>query len=194
MTVAITYPSSAVTNGASVIQSNSFVLVAADYEKVDREGALAFYHDTGRKLEFFPEKPTNGQRWNFYIRKDMTGQNAGLRNMLGFQTEQILPKSTAFSPTTQGPANLTLQKFRVSCFNWHPVVITMTDTTAFHYWDVDIVTMPMRRDPETQLWLYDTGEYECLYEAVAGLMKPVAAGAPSILPALNALSGLIPFV
>jgi hypothetical protein len=183
-----TYPSDPVTAGATAIQSTTFACVAADYTAINHEQAKAYM--TGKSgIRYFPTKLTPG--WSFYIRNDLSGANANLRNLIGMRVQQFSASHNAFS-VGNGSYLVPVVETEIWSYNWIPVQRTLSDSSIISRFKVAIACITLSTDVENASVGTDVGETRTLDEAVGFLLLRAAATTPVLTPATRALAGIHP--
>jgi len=190
----VTFPSDPVTNGATEIQATVFNVVAADYSRAEA-GAVVLFTRARASLRGLPQivKGVMPIEWMFFMRKDMSGTSAGLRNLIGIRTTQYVQQQSGFSSALGKqivvPATIT----RIDVYNWYAQRITMTDSTVLHYWTTASGGLEIVANPETgELEVLAGGNHRPVYEALGFLFTQVAAGNPTLTPSYQLASGLSP--
>lgn len=184
------YPADPVTAGAASIQSTTFANVAADYTAVTHDQAKAYL--TGKAgVRYFPAKLTPG--WSFYIRNDLSGASANLRNLIGIRVQQFSGNHNAFS-VANGSYLVPVGDTEIAVYNWYPVQRTLSDSSIITRFKCDWAMKTLSLDVENSNVGTDVGETRTLEEAVGFLLLRAAASAPTLTPALKALAGIHPLV
>jgi hypothetical protein len=192
MTTTISFPSDPVTNGATEIQTTNFALVAADYSLISWGSAQQYINGKGQRIQYFPKTGVEDPNWTFYIRKDMSGSNASLRNLIGVHVVKENSQINAFSGALAKQVAIPIQTQRIEVYNWHPATITLTDGTVVTRIMCAFASYYVVVDPESGGLLFGDGSHRVLTEAIGFMLTPVAANKPVNTPALNALSGINP--
>jgi hypothetical protein len=182
------FPADPVTAGATAIQSTTFANVAADYTAVTFEQAKAYL--SGKPgIRFFPAKLAPG--WSFYLRNDLSGSSANLRNLVGIYVQTFSANHNAFS-VGNGSYIVPIQDVYIHVLNWYPIQRTLSDSSIITRFKMTEAGITLSVDPETQGVYTDVGETRALEEAVGMILLRAAASAPVLTPALKALGGLHP--
>lgn len=192
MAVTIAYPSDPIDNGATGIQSTTFVPVAADYAAITHAQALNYLKPWG-KLPFLPTGKDSDESAQYFVRLDLTGSSAVLRNVVrvwvGSESRIMREFSGAQGAMIQVPVGIR----PAEVFNWYPTVLTLTDGTALTVPQMSSVRMSVAVNPETRELLYSAEESgNTLYEALGFVLKVTAATVPTLAPYLRAISGIAP--
>lgn len=183
-----TYPADPVTAGAAAIQSTTFANVAADYTAVNHAQAKAYMSDKPG-IRYFPAKETPG--WSFFIRNDLSGASANLRNLIGIKVTKFATNQSTFS-VSNGTYNVPVGDTEIAVYNWYPVQRTLSDSSIITRFKADVAIKTLSLDVENANVGTDVGETRTLEEAVGFLLLRAAASAPVLTPALKALAGLNP--
>jgi hypothetical protein len=183
------YPSDPVTNGATAIQSTTFANVAADYAWTSHEAAKA-YLDKKKGIRYFPGKPAG---WQFYMRADLSGGTANLRNVIGVRVTH-LDASDQYFASGVGNITIPLQDVEVEVSNWAPIQRTLSDSAIVTRFKLFRQLITLSIDPETGDIYNVVGETRLLDEAGGFLLLRAAATTPVLTPALKALGAAHPLV
>jgi hypothetical protein len=194
MTVTVAYPSDPVVNGATLIQSSTFIPVAADYEKVsDWSTVQRLAGQKSNKLRNFPLTKTADPTWIFFVRNDLTGGSATDRNLLGIQLITSNVQSETFSATAGGRLIVPNQEHFMVVNNWYPKRMTLTSGEIVTRWHLDGGFKTFMTSPEDgNIIDDDVLAYRALEEALGFLQLRVAAGPPTMVPATNVIGGSSP--
>jgi hypothetical protein len=190
----ISYPSDPVVNGATLIQSTTFLPVAADYEKVsDWSTVQRLAGQKTNKLRNFPLSKLADPTWTFYVRNDLTGGSTTDRNLLGIQLIESKVQDETFSATAGGRLIVPTQEYFMVVNNWYPKRKTLTTGEIITRWHLDGGFKTFSTDPEDgNIMDDDVLAYRALEEALGFLQKRVAAGPPTMVPATNIIGGSYP--
>lgn len=184
----IAFPSDPVTQGATPIQSTTFANVAADYAVITHAQAKAYL--TGKPgIVDFPASEQAG--WQYLIRADLSGASADLRNVIGIQVARVTSNNNTFS-VVNGQYVVPIMDTRIRVTNWFPVQRTLSDASIITRYKHASALLTISSDPENGNVYTDVGETRALEEAVGFLLLRAAASAPTLTPALRAMSGLHP--
>jgi hypothetical protein len=186
------YSSDPVVAGATEIQATTFNIVATDYVAA-QANVVARFKAAHPSLRGLPDVSKGiPPEWAFYFRKDLTAQNSGFRNMIGVRVTRQSQSTSGFSTTIGKTVAIAATIYRVEVFNWYPVKVTLTDTTALLYWLTATASQEVIVDPETQV-LAGTGNGHRLFTEAAGfLFTQVAANPPNQDPLMNLIGGIGP--
>jgi hypothetical protein len=181
--------------GSTVIQANAILVPAGDYTLLDWNSAQRLVNETGRG--FFPDMPngnTPNPAWQFYTRTDMTGASAAQKTLVGINRRTLTGTRKALNTTTMTYGEFPGDRRRIDVYVWHSVEVTLTNGAKYADVSLSKAGATVFIDPETRQYIVPTNGYQTIHEAMAFLLKPVAAGAPLYDPAYAALAGLNPNV
>lgn len=188
MPATISYPSDAVANGATVIQTSAFNVSAADYNIISFQQASAILKTRG-KVKGFPTA-TNDQWVLFYHRKDLAAASAHLANVIGVR---IVPGSTGvqlYNASTNSYRQVVLRYWSVMITNWHVVQVTLSDGSIVTKPSAATVEFDVFENPETGARYTENDAYNTVMEALGLGFTQTAATFPVMDSALKLAAGV----
>jgi len=193
MPTVLTFPADAVVNGATEIQSTTFKPIQADYEKIDQSVAQQLMASRDASLlRNFPRAAKANPNWSFYLRTDLVGSDARLRNIIGIEVLVKNVASRAFSPSLEAVTNYPYVGYHITVHNWHAQRMTLTSGAIVDNFLDTFAGMTVLTDPETGAVLTVDGNANALEECAGFLLTRVAADNPTFAPILNIIGGSMP--
>lgn len=192
MTTSISCPGEPVTKGATPIQSTNFVVVAADWARVQYADVVGvFSRAKFANIRNFPKTDPGDLIWA--KRTDLVGTTN--LSIMGFKVLSSTKSDQATVPTTGTSALVPITEHVVMVHSWYTVIITLTNGIVLTRLAYQGVTTTVYVDPETGAILSMDGASKHLMEAFSSLFKPQAAGYPLLTGGIASLiSGDYPLV
>jgi hypothetical protein len=179
--------------GATIIQANAILLPAGDYIQLDWGQVQRIVNAAGPSM--FPEIPRGAQpnpSWVFYTRTDMSGATASQKTIVGVKNRVIASNRKALNTSTMVYGEFPTKRNRIDVYAYHAVEATLSNGAKYADVSLSLAGSTVFSDPETQQLVVPTNGYQAIHEAMAFLLKPVAAGAPVWDPAYAAIAGVLP--
>jgi hypothetical protein len=171
-----------------VIQANSILIQVNDYQILDRTD-LKRRLNGERHLFYNMPGDKDLDNWSFYTRADMTGPEASQKPILAVRHTPRVIQRQSINTDTKKPVTYEVKSWQTTFRLWHYVIATWSDGMSYGDISYSAAEGTMFINPEDRSLMLPTNGYQTPYEALALLMKPVAAGAPLLTPWQTSIGG-----
>jgi len=179
--------------GATVIQANALLLQTGDYSFVDWKFVQKRVDQQGRsRFRGFPGGKVEDPNVLFLMRNDLTGVNSAVRTIVALWSLGMNERQSALNTSTMDQLDFATMSTIIRVGAWHYVDVTLSSGAKYNRPVASFLEYQMLNDPETGQLLPETNGYQRLHEALAFVLKPVAAGAPLWDPFYASSSGIMP--